>query len=350
MTGPPNDRSLSAQLAPQQSKALVALTAAIAGAVIVALLTLGDAAASLVTWCRHFVIVASTDRAIVVGAVVAALGGLALASAINLLAFLISETVTALRLSSRIAHRTVPTPGRAHAALVAAHVDAATIVVDDAVPFAVSIGMLSPRIVLSTGLLSTMTLAELRAVFAHESGHVRLRHPLRAVAWEAIRRTLFFLPVIGDVAAHFALAREIAADRHAVKACGQRPLASALLKIVSGSPQSFPLSSAPFGHLHSRIDALRGGKKTELRMSLRRMQMSLAVIGVIATANVAMAASAKATAPGGARCVSEDVPHMSQINFSPYFSIRVPPMSPMPAAALDDLRTTVPVQSSAVRP
>ena len=85
-------------------------------------------------------------------------------------------------------------------------------------------------------------------------------------------------------------------------------------------------------------------------MSLRRIQATIAVVSVIATAHVALAATADAPVAGGARCMSQDVPNMSQITVSPYFSIRVPQMSKEPTVDLDDFRALVPVQSSLFRP
>lgn len=334
-------RTLTAQLAPRQSAALWITTMAVVATSVVVFASLAAATASLVTWCRDFVVAASAGRGAVAVGLAAALGTLTAAMIANVLAFFAAETVTAYRFARSLAARTTSVPGRVSAALAAARIDSPCAVVDDAAPFAVTVGLLAPRIVISTGLVASLTLAELRSVLAHEAHHCRERHPLRAVLWESLRRAFFFLPVLGDVAGHFSLARELAADRASLAAGrGSRALASAMLKAVTPSPARFPRGMAAFGQLQPRITALRGGTGTELRVSFRRIAGTVAVITLFVVLHAGLGSeAANAQDPGESQCRTAEERQMSSFTLSPYFSILVPQMS-----------RVQPVQSVEVRP
>jgi Zn-dependent protease with chaperone function len=332
-----------AKLAPRQSAALLAVTGAALVAATALFASLAAAADSLVVWCRDFIVAASAGRGAAALAIAGGLVAAASAAAANVVLLIVNEAVSAVRLSRMIAARKAATPGRVRAALAAAGIAEPCTVVDDASPFAVTAGIFAPRIVVSTGLVSVLTLSELVAVLAHESRHCRGRHPLRAVAWEALRRAFFFLPALADVARHFSLARELSADRAAIESCrGTRPLASAMLKAVSASPGAFPRSAAAFGQLQPRISALRGDGGIEIRVSPRRISATVGFIAAVAATHLlfgsvpAQAAddlSDKQCRDAAARRV------MDKIDFTPYFTILVPQMSRVP-----------PVQSVEIRP
>lgn len=336
-------RTFSAKLAPRQSALLWLTSAAAVVAAVAAFASLAASAGSLVVWCRDFVVAASAGRGAAAVMTVAGLGAVALAALANVAAFLVQEAVSARRLSRSTAARAVATPGRVRAALAAVGAGNPCVTVEDDAPFAVTAGIIAPRIVISTGLVSRLTLSELRAVLAHEARHGAARHPLRAVAWESFRRAFFFLPVLTDIARHFSLARELDADRASLRACrGARPLASAMLKAVSSVPGAFPVGAASFGQLQPRINALRGDGGTEFRVSVRRVAATAAFAAALAVAHLSLG-SAPALAAAGAdetQCKDAVQQHMmSEIDFTPYFSILVPQMS-----------RVQPVQSMEIRP
>ena len=62
------------------------------------------------------------------------------------------------------------------------------------------IGLLRPRIVVSTGLVNLLDRAELDAVLAHEASHQRRRDPLRLMVASVAIRGLFFVPALTDLA------------------------------------------------------------------------------------------------------------------------------------------------------
>lgn len=104
--------------------------------------------------------------------------------------------------------------------------------VDAAAPFCYVYRAFSPRVVVSRGLLATVSDMELRAVLEHERYHVDNLDPLKLALVEATRSALFMLPMLRPLHRRYLTARELAADRYALDACGRGPLAAALLKVV----------------------------------------------------------------------------------------------------------------------
>lgn len=336
-------RTLTAKLAPRQSAALWLMSAAVVAAAVASFASLAGTAESLVVWCRDFVVAASAGRGAAAIMIASVLGATALAAIANVARFAVQEAVSAARLARTTAERAVATPGRVRAALASVGASSPCVTVEDDAPFAVTAGVVAPRIVISTGLVSRLTLSELRAVLAHEARHGSARHPLRAVAWESIRRAFFFLPVLADVARHFSLARELDADRAALRACGgARPLASAMLKAVSAAPAAYPVGAAAFGQLQPRINALRGDGGTELRVSVRRAAATAAFVAALVAAHFGLGPATALAADDATETQCKDAARrqmMTSIDFTPYFSIMVPQMS-----------RVQPVQSMEIRP
>jgi len=108
------------------------------------------------------------------------------------------------------------------------------VLVDAADSFSFVYGLMTPRVVVSRGLLERATGEELRAVLEHEGYHVRNIDPLKAAIVRVFSEALFFIPALDSLRARYVAGRELAADRRAVALCGRRPLAGALLKVVRG--------------------------------------------------------------------------------------------------------------------
>jgi beta-lactamase regulating signal transducer with metallopeptidase domain len=108
------------------------------------------------------------------------------------------------------------------------------VLVDAADSFSFVYGVMTPRVVVSRGLLERATGRELRAVLEHEGYHVRNVDPLKAAIVRVLSEALFLLPALSSLRARYLAGRELAADRHAVTACGRGSLAGALLKVVRG--------------------------------------------------------------------------------------------------------------------
>lgn len=102
-------------------------------------------------------------------------------------------------------------------------------------------GLLTPQIWLSTGILRALTDDELEAVLRHEAHHLDALDPLKILATRSLSRALFFVPIARDLSDVYALSKEIAADRQAVRAMGNAlPLARTLRKLIAAEPAPAP--------------------------------------------------------------------------------------------------------------
>ena len=138
------------------------------------------------------------------------------------------------RLARRIRTLTVEHPPPLGAALERAGLAGKVDLVDASEPFSFAYGVGAPRIALSRGLVDSVTPGELEAVLEHERYHVQNLDPLKVVLARALPRAFFYLPALGALRRRYVTARELAADRHALSACGRAPLAGALFKVVRG--------------------------------------------------------------------------------------------------------------------
>ncbi len=112
---------------------------------------------------------------------------------------------------------------------------------------ACTVGLWRHHIVLSTGLLATLSAAEIQAVVSHEWGHVRRRDPLRLLLLRWCSQTLWFLPIVRAMARDSARAMEEAADDLAVGLTGQ-PLELAAVLVKMAQAQVAPARSAIAAH------------------------------------------------------------------------------------------------------
>ena len=99
-------------------------------------------------------------------------------------------------------------------------------------PIALTYGMIRPKIVLSTELVSLLSEEELRAVIYHETFHQQHRDPLKKFIITLLVHALWFVPMLKWVSSHYHTLREIAADRFAMKEANMLDLSSALLKLL----------------------------------------------------------------------------------------------------------------------
>jgi beta-lactamase regulating signal transducer with metallopeptidase domain len=146
---------------------------------------------------------------------------------------------------------------------------------DDDEPYALCIGMLRPRIAVSTGLLRHLGHEELAAVLAHEELHRRRRAPLRQAVARVIARALFFAPLLGDLLDVHLVEEEILADRTSSGIVGRRALALALGKLSSAP--TVVAGAAGFGRVSAlpyRVKALQEGSMPLPRLDLSRVVMS----------------------------------------------------------------------------
>lgn len=127
------------------------------------------------------------------------------------------------------------------AALVAG-IDSGRLVVVDGLPTpALTIGLLTPRILVARAIAHQLTPSELVAVLAHEGAHLRRRDPLRVFLLRCLARTLFWLPVLERLSDAYLAETEVLADDYAARATtasdtgrdGSLVLASALVSLAA---------------------------------------------------------------------------------------------------------------------
>jgi len=103
-------------------------------------------------------------------------------------------------------------------------------------PRAFCLGLLRPRVYVSTGALSGLEGSALAAVLAHERHHLRRRDPLRLATGRLLARAFFFLPALDVLAADQQILAELSADAGALAVApgGRAGLAGAMLAFEEG--------------------------------------------------------------------------------------------------------------------
>ncbi|MEK8130788.1 M56 family metallopeptidase [Paenibacillus filicis] len=100
-------------------------------------------------------------------------------------------------------------------------------------PFALTLGLFRPRIVLSSGLLELLDPSEIEAVYYHERSHRRHRDPLKTFVLLVVSKVMWYVPILDWCSRHYKIAREIIADHEAMTVMGTpASLGSALLKLL----------------------------------------------------------------------------------------------------------------------
>jgi Zn-dependent protease with chaperone function len=206
----------------------------------------------------------------------------------------------ALRSLVRAAGRPVPAFLQHEAAALGLATRLEVVAGEDA--FAVTYGLIRPRILVSTGLATALTPAEISAVLAHEREHLRHRDPLRLLAARLAAAWCCYLPVAGWLARRAALRHELAADRAAARSAGRGMLAAALLKLASMPASPAIAAARPAGDgsrsLEARITQLERGYPLRQRLAVSRLLASGGTLAVLAPAFLCCAALSQVL-PGG---------------------------------------------------
>jgi len=106
--------------------------------------------------------------------------------------------------------------------------------VETTFPIVAVVGLFRPRLIIARSVLATCTSDELRAVLAHEQGHLNRRDNLRRLALMATPDVLAWLPISARMFSAWYDAAEEAADDNAARSHrdGRLHLASALVKVA----------------------------------------------------------------------------------------------------------------------
>jgi beta-lactamase regulating signal transducer with metallopeptidase domain len=156
------------------------------------------------------------------------------------------------------------------------------------------IGLLRPRIVVSTGLVELLDQGELEAVLAHEASHRRRRDPLRLMVADVAIRGLFFVPALPDLARAARVTTELEADAAAVNRYGNTNLLRALRSVLEAVSRA-PAGVSPVGAsdlMRERVQAL-GGDQPRVIIGRRRFVASIAALAVLLTLGFAVPSATK---------------------------------------------------------
>jgi len=206
----------------------------------------------------------------------------------------------ALRALMQAASRPVPMCVQSEAAVLGCAFRLDVVAGEDA--FAVTYGLIRPRILVSTGLAAALAPAEIGAVLAHEREHLRHRDPLRLLVARMVAAWGCYLPAAGWLARRAALRHELAADRAAAGSAGRGVLAAALLKLAARPVCPAIAAASPVGDgprsLEARVAQLERGRPPRQRPAVSRLLASAGTLAVLAAASLCCAAMSQIL-PGG---------------------------------------------------
>lgn len=192
--------------------------------------------------------------------------------------------VSAVRLilrTARVTRRTTVTPPAALLAAarrvgIAGHLR----VLADYSPLAFTAGLLRPQIWVSSALARGLTADELDAVLWHEREHLLRRDPLRVLIVRVIASFFVIVPLVRVAALRFEVAKELDADRAAVRAQrGPAALAGALMAL-GARPGSADLAIGAWSMTNVRVDQLCGEEPASLLPRSSRRVRALSAVAL----------------------------------------------------------------------
>ncbi|HEY0829330.1 MAG TPA: M56 family metallopeptidase [Bacilli bacterium] len=90
-------------------------------------------------------------------------------------------------------------------------------VVEDDAFVALTMGVLRPRIIISTGLLNMFQEKEAEAILLHEHYHYIHRDPLKSILFTIMVDGLGYIPIIKAIAGYYKIWKELLADRFVIR-------------------------------------------------------------------------------------------------------------------------------------
>ncbi len=148
-----------------------------------------------------------------------------------------------------------------------------TVVIQSNEIVAFCLGVRMPRIYVSTGLCNQLSLKEIEAVLRHEQYHME-NHDTFTMILASLSHSLFpFFPLLGDLINQYRVEREIEADQFAVARVGNKPLISALKKLLAFPTVKTVALAAIADHdtLEARIYSLMNKQYIRRQFRLRHL-------------------------------------------------------------------------------
>lgn len=162
------------------------------------------------------------------------------------------------------------------------------LVLDHETPYAFCIGGKQHRVVVTSGLLASLSATELDAVLAHEHAHLRQRHHVAMVTCRALFGALApIFPAFRRAMPHVRLFAELSADDSARRRVGASPLREALatLACLPAPPGALAASAHD---VQTRLLRLDGQHR---QLTRRRSALAAAGIGAAIVVPLALAAA-----------------------------------------------------------
>jgi beta-lactamase regulating signal transducer with metallopeptidase domain len=116
-------------------------------------------------------------------------------------------------------------------------------------------GVLSPYVLLPTGIDRLLNQQEFQAVLLHEVAHARRRDNLIRLFYEVSLCAVWFHPLMWLAGARMALYRELSCDESVIRRAHGEALVSALAKLAEPAPALF-LQATASSHLSYRLSRL----------------------------------------------------------------------------------------------
>lgn len=118
------------------------------------------------------------------------------------------------------------------------------IVVESSKKFAFCLGIRNPKIYISTGFMSHISLKEVEVVLRHEQYHLERHDTTIQVMASVVHSVFFFYPLVGDLVRRYQIEREIEADKFAVSYTGNKDTLVSVLKKLLSFPSIEPAFAA----------------------------------------------------------------------------------------------------------
>lgn len=87
-------------------------------------------------------------------------------------------------------------------------------------PLAFAMGMLHPKVYLSTSLMDMLDEEEIDAVVYHELHHKYSYDPLKAFTFSMLTKVIWYIPVLKHMRQSYSVFREVIADDYAIRQTG----------------------------------------------------------------------------------------------------------------------------------